>query len=109
MTQKTAAVDITDLFGKPEDNPNFKPGEFFNTGFIVNTLGKIFSPDIKDTGYFIGGTCSDRLFNPGCKEVGFLGGRCHDVFYNLERKPTGYVLGNSHVWYDPKKDETTST
>jgi len=90
--------EIANLFGNPEDNPNFKPGEAFNTGFKACgyiPFAQIFDQDDNNTEYYLAGyDCGTiSLIDSEGKIIGyFCGYEPWAQLFDLKNRKTNFFL-----------------
>ena len=106
MGAKTATAEITDVFGEPEENPNFDPDKPFDTGFMVvgHGIASILDSDGKETGYFVN-KCYNQLLDSEGRLIGIFNGTPLFLL-DPEGNITNYFLSGSvypAVMYAPDK------
>ena len=107
MSAIISADEITDVFGKPEENPNFDPDKPFDTGFRVvgHRLVSIIDSDGKETGYCVN-KCYKTLIDSEGRLIGQFNGTTVPFLLDSEGNRTNYFLSGSiclNVMYAPDK------
>lgn len=92
MAQKTAEIDITALFGEPEDNSE----EVWDTGFKVVGQGTIIDKNNEKTGYAIN-TVYKYIINSEGKVVAYISGQAVPFICDTEGNKTNYFLNSRRI------------
>ena|GEM_PF-4637803 len=92
MSATTSADELTDLFGKPDDDSE----EIWDTGFAIAgiDIASILESDGKPTDYFVDRTNKQIIDSKG-RLIGHLNGEIVPVILDREGNRTNYFLSGT--------------